>query len=103
MINILGLSISFINILAWIAFGIITGVIASALSTDRLKGGFFGAILLGIIGAVTGGAIATFVMGIGMRGFDLTSFAVAITGAILFLIVQRVLLHEEGHIKTRVS
>lgn len=103
MITVLGLSFSFVNILTWIAFGLVTGLIASAFSTERLKGGVYSAILLGIIGAVTGGALATFILGVGMRGFDVTAFAVAIIGAIVFLILQRFLLHEDRHIKTRVS
>lgn len=103
MVNVLGLSFSFINLLTWVAFGLVTGLIASAFSTERLKGGVYGAIILGIIGALAGGAIATFVMGVGMRGFDLTSFAIAIAGAILFLIAHRLILHEDRHIKTRSS
>ncbi len=103
MINVFGLTFSFINVLTWIAFGLVTGLIASAFSTERLKGGVFAAILLGIIGAITGGAVATFILGVGMRGFDITAFGVAIIGAIVFLILQRLLLHEDRHIKTRVS
>lgn len=103
MIEVIGIQISFLNVLTWIAFGLVVGLIASAFSTERLKGGMYAAVLLGVIGAITGGAIATVIMGFGMRGFDITAFVVAITGSIVFLVLHRILLHDDRHFKTHTT
>lgn len=79
------------NILAWIIFGLITGVIANMIHIGPAKGGIFGAIVLGIIGAVVGGFIGSTLLGVGVTGFNITSFLVAIGGAVLVLLAARAL------------
>ncbi|KAF0655173.1 membrane protein, partial [Salmonella enterica subsp. enterica serovar Worthington str. BCH-3194] len=52
-------------------------------------GGFFMTIILGIVGAVVGGWISTF-FGFGkVDGFNFGSFAVAVIGAIVVLLIYR--------------
>lgn len=77
------------NILAWIVFGLITGVIANMIHMGPAKGGIFGAIVLGIVGAVVGGFIGGAFLGVGVTGFNLISFLVAIGGAVLVLLAAR--------------
>ncbi len=79
------------DLLAWIIFGLITGVVANAIDPHPSSGGVVGAIVLGVVGAVIGGFIANLTFGVGVTGFNVTSFAVAILGALLLLYVGRAL------------
>ncbi|GAS59153.1 GlsB/YeaQ/YmgE family stress response membrane protein [Salmonella enterica] len=80
------------GIIAWIVFGLIAGVIAKLLMPGRDGGGFILTCILGIVGAVVGGWVAT-MFGIGGRisGFNLHSFLVAVVGAIVVLVIFRLL------------
>ena len=78
------------GIIAWIVFGLIAGVIAKLIMPGRDGGGFILTWILGIVGAVVGGWLAT-MFGIGgtISGFNLHSFLVAVVGAIVVLVVYR--------------
>ena len=77
------------GIITWIIFGLIAGVIAKLIMPGRDGGGFILTCILGIIGAVVGGWLAT-MFGIGdISGFNLHSFLVAVVGAIVVLGVFR--------------
>ncbi len=78
------------GILAWILFGLIAGVIAKFIMPGRDGGGFILTCVLGIVGAVVGGWLATmFGYGGDITGFDMHSFIVAVIGAIVVLAVFR--------------
>lgn len=80
------------GILAWILFGLLAGILAKLIMPGRDGGGFILTCLLGIIGAVVGGWLATlFGFGGDVTGFNLHSFLVAVVGAILVLAVFRML------------
>lgn len=80
------------GIIAWIVFGLIAGVIAKLIMPGRDGGGFILTCILGIVGAVVGGWLATmFGIGGSISGFNLNSFLVAVVGAILVLGVFRLL------------
>ncbi|MDF7760259.1 GlsB/YeaQ/YmgE family stress response membrane protein [Kosakonia cowanii] len=80
------------GILAWIVFGLIAGVIAKFIMPGRDGGGFILTCVLGIVGAVVGGWLATmFGYGGDITGFDMHSFIVAVIGAIVVLAVFRLL------------
>ncbi|EAM2982339.1 GlsB/YeaQ/YmgE family stress response membrane protein [Salmonella enterica subsp. diarizonae] len=80
------------GIIAWIIFGLIAGVIAKLLMPGRDGGGFILTCILGIVGAVVGGWLATmFGIGGSISGFDLHSFLVAVVGAIVMLVIFRLL------------
>ncbi|MCZ8624826.1 GlsB/YeaQ/YmgE family stress response membrane protein [Escherichia albertii] len=83
------------GIIAWIIFGLIAGVIAKLIMPGRDGGGFILTCILGIVGAVVVGWLAT-MFGIGgtISGFNLHSFLVAVVGAILVLGVFRLLRRE---------
>lgn len=79
------------GILAWILFGLIAGALARLIMPGKDPGGFIVTILLGICGAVVGGLIGT-QLGFGkVTGFDLRSMTIAILGALVLLIVYRLL------------
>ncbi|APZ56781.1 GlsB/YeaQ/YmgE family stress response membrane protein [Salmonella enterica] len=80
------------GIIAWIVFGLIAGVIAKLLIPGRDGGGFILTCILGIVGAVVGGWLATmFGIGGSISGFNLHSFLVAVVGAIVVLVIFRLL------------
>ena len=84
------------GIIAWIIFGLIAGIIAKLIMPGRDGGGFFLTCILGIVGAVVGGWLATmFGIGGSISGFNLHSFLVAVVGAILVLGVFRLLRREQ--------
>jgi uncharacterized membrane protein YeaQ/YmgE (transglycosylase-associated protein family) len=75
------------GLLSWIVLGLIAGFLAQFL----VGGGFglLGTLILGIIGAVVGGFIAS-ALGFGtVDGIDLTSIVIATLGAILVIAIAR--------------
>jgi uncharacterized membrane protein YeaQ/YmgE (transglycosylase-associated protein family) len=75
--------------LSWILLGLIVGVLAKWILPGKDPGGLIVTILLGIVGAVVGGYLAT-LLGLGaVTGFNLGSLVIAIGGAILVLLVHR--------------
>ena len=77
------------NLLSWIIFGLITGIVANAIDPEQNRGGILGAILLGIVGALVGGFLANLIFGVSVTGFNLTSFLVAVAGSLILLFVGR--------------
>ena len=77
------------GLLSWIVFGLLAGIIAKFLMPGRDGGGIIITIVLGIVGAVVGGFIAT-ALGLGdVTGFNVRSFIIAVGGAILVLLLYR--------------
>ena len=72
------------SVLAWMALGLIAGLVASNI-LSRSGQGLLLDIVLGIVGAVVGGFLFTAVGTRGLAGFDLYSMLVAIVGAIVVL------------------
>ena len=80
------------DIIIWLVFGLIAGAIANSIDPRPSKGGIVGSIVLGIVGAVVGGYLGEMFFGVGVTGFNLMSFAVAVAGALLLLFVGRLLM-----------
>ena len=79
------------GILSWIIMGLIVGVLAKWIMPGKDPGGIIVTICIGIVGAFLGGFIGS-LLGIGdVSGFNLISFILAIGGAILLLILYRVI------------
>ena len=74
------------GIFAWIVLGLIAGFIASKFVNKRGEG-FFGDVILGIIGAVVGGFLFTTFGEPGVTGLNLYSLVVAVVGAVVVLVV----------------
>ena len=78
------------GILAWIVVGLIAGWLAGMV----MRGGGYGLvgdIVIGIVGALLGGWIATTFLHIsgGMSGINLYSILIAFAGAVVLLILVR--------------
>lgn len=77
--------------ISWIVLGLIAGALAKLIMPGKDPGGFIVTILIGIAGGVVGGFIGS-KLGIGgVSGFDLTSIATAVAGAVALLFVYRVM------------
>jgi uncharacterized membrane protein YeaQ/YmgE (transglycosylase-associated protein family) len=75
----------------WIIFGLIAGGAAKLIMPGKDPGGCLVTSLLGIGGAVIGGFLGTHLFRWGtVTGFDLRSFGIAITGAIVLLLLYRI-------------
>jgi uncharacterized membrane protein YeaQ/YmgE (transglycosylase-associated protein family) len=78
------------GIISWIVLGAIAGFLANMVVGGRE--GVIGTIILGIVGAVVGGYIATSVFHKGdVTGVNVESIVIAVLGAILVLFVWRAL------------
>jgi len=73
------------SFLAWIALGLVAGFIGSKI-VNKAGEGIFIDIVLGVVGAVVGGWIFSFLGATGVTGLNLYSILVAVVGAVLFLI-----------------
>ena len=79
------------GIIAWIILGLIAGAIAKAIHPGPDPGGLIVTTLIGVVGAVLGGLIAS-ALDIGDLDefLDLGTWLIAIGGALLVLVVYRV-------------
>ena len=77
------------GILAWILLGLIAGVIAKLIMPGDDPGGFFVTILIGVVGALIGGAIASAAGWGGVDGINLGGLIVAVLGSIVVLFAYR--------------
>lgn len=80
------------GILSWIIVGLIAGWLAGLV----VKGGGYGCggdIVVGIIGGVVGGWLASYFLNMGdaMTGINLQSIGVAFVGAVIFVVILRLL------------
>jgi len=80
------------GILSWIVFGLIVGALARWLLPGRHPGGLVKTMLLGIGGALLGGYMGSRLEFGTTNGFTLEGLAVATVGAVLVLVIYRVLL-----------
>ena len=84
-----------IDIIGWIVFGLIAGLLARWLMPGKDPGGCIVTVILGIAGAVVGGFVArvlgfaTSTVTLGDRNF-LVQLAFAVIGAIIILALYRV-------------
>jgi len=78
------------SIIAWIVMGLIAGFIASKI-INKSGEGLILDIVLGIVGAVVGGWLFTFLGAQGVTGFNLYSLFVAVVGAIVVLVVYHLI------------
>ena len=85
-----------IDVIGWIIFGLIAGLLARWLMPGRDPGGCIVTVLLGIAGAVVGGflarvlGVASSSVSLGDRNFFL-QLAFAVIGAVIILAIYRLL------------
>lgn len=75
------------DILVWIAFGLVVGVVAKFIMPGRDPGGIVLTILLGIVGAMLGGWLGR-TLGLYQTG-EAAGFIMAVVGAVVVLALYR--------------
>jgi uncharacterized membrane protein YeaQ/YmgE (transglycosylase-associated protein family) len=80
------------GILSWIILGAIAGTIGKLIMPGDDLGGFIITIVLGIAGALVGGFIASALGFGGVNGLNIWSIIIAVLGAILLLIIYRLVM-----------
>jgi uncharacterized membrane protein YeaQ/YmgE (transglycosylase-associated protein family) len=78
------------DILLWIVFGLVVGIVAKFIMPGRDPGGMILTIVLGIVGAMLGGWVGR-VLGLYREG-EAAGFLMAVVGAIIVLALYRLVL-----------
>ena len=76
------------GIIGWIILGLIAGAIAKAILPGTQGGGWLITLVLGVVGALLGGFLASAIFGIPMGGFfEIRTWIIAILGSIVVLLI----------------
>ena len=78
------------SILAWIALGLIGGTVVGWLRGHRGRV-LLGDSVVGVLGAMLGGFMASVTLGLDISGIDWTSLLVAAVGAAILIVVLNAL------------
>ena len=80
------------GILGWIILGLLAGIIAKAILPGDDPGGFIITAIIGIVGAILGGLLASVLFDADPLDefFDISTWITAIVGAIVLLLIYRV-------------
>lgn len=79
------------GLISWIIIGLLAGAIGKLLLPGKDPGGCLTTIAIGIAGALIGGFLATRMGYGGVTGLNFGSLFTATLGAVLFLVLLRVL------------
>jgi uncharacterized membrane protein YeaQ/YmgE (transglycosylase-associated protein family) len=85
------------GIILYIIFGALVGWIASMIMGRNAEQGAIGNIIVGILGAFVGSLIARAFGASGVTGFNLTSFLVALMGAVVLLFIYNLFRRSSRH------
>ena len=77
------------SIIAWLIVGLLAGWIAGMLTGGTR--GLLGNLILGVLGGLLGGFVGSALFGWDMTGFNIGSIVLATLGAILLVMILRVI------------
>jgi uncharacterized membrane protein YeaQ/YmgE (transglycosylase-associated protein family) len=85
------------GVLGWIILGLVAGAIAKAAHRGDEPGGVLGTFVVGVVGAIAGGLIAS-AMGVGSVSsfFNVGTWLIAIGGALVLLVIHDALSRRSG-------
>lgn len=86
------------SIIGWIILGLIAGLIAKAIMPGKDPGGFIVTAIIGIVGAILGGFLASLLFDVDVNDgfFDISTWISAIVGALILLFVYRLVTGRRG-------
>ena len=75
------------SILGWIVLGLLAGALAKLIMPGKQGGGILVTMVLGIVGALLGGFIGSFIPGLsdGIQSFSIGTLFTAVVGSLLVL------------------
>lgn len=81
------------SIIGWIVLGLIAGAIAKFIMPGKDPGGIFVTLILGIVGALLGGFLASALFSVNPNDgfFDISTWLSAIVGALILLFIYRLI------------
>ena len=87
------------GIIAFIVLGLLAGIIAKAIMPGSDPGGIIVTAIIGIVGALLGGFLAAALFGAHPLDnfFDISTWLTAIVGAIILLVIYRMVTNRNGH------
>ncbi|MET9494366.1 GlsB/YeaQ/YmgE family stress response membrane protein [Streptomyces sp. NPDC006552] len=87
------------GIIAWIIIGLLAGAIAKLLMPGKDPGGIIITMLIGIAGGLLGGWLGKVIFGVdSIDGFfDLSTWIAAVVGALILLVLYRVITGNRRH------
>lgn len=77
------------GIISWIVVGLIAGLLARLIVRGGGPEGLIVTTVIGMVGAVVGGALISLLGGVGATGLNVWSVLVATLGAVILLFVYR--------------
>jgi len=77
------------GIIIWIVFGALVGWVASMFMGTNGQQGLILNIVVGVVGAMIGGWVMSLFSNVGVVGFNIRSFLVALLGACILLALVR--------------
>ena len=78
------------DILLWIVFGLVVGIVAKLIMPGNDPGGCVITIIIGVVGALLGGYLSTLLGFGGLTGdLDFRSLIIAVLGSIVLLAIWR--------------
>lgn len=77
------------GLFSWIVMGLLAGAIGKFLLPGKDPGGCILTIVIGVVGALLGGFVSTYLGFGGLSGFDVRSLVIATFGAVILLVVMR--------------
>ena len=84
-----------LSILGWIVVGLIAGALAKLVMPGDDPGGCIVTTLIGIAGGVLGGFLSTALFDVQAEGVSLVSILIALVGAILLLLIYRMVVRRK--------
>lgn len=85
----------FMNLLVLVLFGGVVGLVGYLADHVDTRGGVFGSMVFGIVGALGGGLIATLLFGSAFSHLEFSSILLAFAGSLFFLIIQHTILSRQ--------
>lgn len=86
-----------IGLISAVIFGLVAGIVAKLLMPGRDPGGCIVTSIIGIVGAVIGQLIGSFVFNLGeLQRWGIANFLLAVVGAIILLVIYRLIAGKRG-------